>query len=175
MRRRLDQDLARAHLIANLTPGSRIRAERLTVAVTPCGNTLRLVGRTVHECASSTRTCGHGSSPLTKRRTPIACPCRDLRTRSRASGLAGSNRFGWWPAAHSPSRSPETGLTARVPTLEVGEARASWTGDQSLTRPTAVLDSYSGALGFTASGEPNSLRRPRLGPSILSLAIGHQG
>ena len=79
--------------------------------------------------------------------------------------------FGRWPALRGADAEPGAPLTARVPVLAGGRARVTWSGSRDLLDPVSVTDSYAGAIGFRAPGEPGSLRRPQLG--ALHSALGY--
>ena len=79
--------------------------------------------------------------------------------------------YGRWPALRGADAEPGAPLTARVPVLAGGRARVTWSGSRDLLDPVSVTDSYAGAIGFRAPGEPGSLRRPQLG--ALHSALGY--
>jgi Type III restriction enzyme, res subunit len=86
-------------------------------------------------------------------------------------GLQVVSVYGRWPALRGADAASGAPLTARVPVLAGGRARVTWSGSRDLLDPVSVADSYGGAIGFRAPGEPGGLRRPQLG--ALHFALGY--
>ncbi|HVV76270.1 MAG TPA: DEAD/DEAH box helicase family protein [Mycobacteriales bacterium] len=93
----------------------------------------------------------------------LLVPAGPLLVDDSEGHLSVTGAGGRWPASKG-SRGPDDGpLTAVIPTLVSANARVTWSGSRALTRPEEVTESYAGAIGFAAPGEPGSLRRPQFG------------
>lgn len=80
--------------------------------------------------------------------------------------------FGQWPVTRDTDLPAEAPLTARLPVRRTKGARVSWTGGQGLIRASEVIQSFEGAIGFTAHDRPHSLRRPQI--AALHSIVGYQ-
>lgn len=80
--------------------------------------------------------------------------------------------YGVWPARRGSRIEPEEPLTAELPVLGSGTGPIHWYGSHEQVPPEKVLSSFDGAIGFTAHGRPNSLRRPQI--AALHSIVGYQ-
>ena len=99
--------------------------------------------------------------------------CTDVGTQRRADGtLVVHSSYGVWPARRGSAIGADEQLTASLPVLDPGSGPISWRGSRELHSPETVLDSFDGAIGFTAHDQPNSLRRPQI--AALHSIVGYQ-
>jgi superfamily II DNA or RNA helicase len=80
--------------------------------------------------------------------------------------------YGVWPGRRGANIKPDEPLTAFFPVLDSGNGAIKWRGSRQAIPPNRVLDSYDGAIGFTAHDRPNSLRRPQI--AALHSIVGYQ-
>jgi len=80
--------------------------------------------------------------------------------------------YGSWPARRGTRIGPDESLTADLPVLDSGNGPIHWYGRREQITPEQVLDSFHGAIGFTAHDRPNSLRRPQI--AALHSIVGYQ-
>lgn len=80
--------------------------------------------------------------------------------------------YGSWPARRGARIGPDEPLTAGLPLLDPEHGPIHWFGRREQVPPEEVLASFDGAIGFTAHGRPNSLRRPQI--AALHSIVGYQ-
>ena len=83
------------------------------------------------------------------------------------------SRYGEWPVASpSPDQPQPDGEVAAALPIDKAEGEIEWLGERTPILAETVLDSFEGAIGFTAHDRPHSLRRPQIG--ALHSILGYQ-
>jgi superfamily II DNA or RNA helicase len=79
--------------------------------------------------------------------------------------------YGCWPARRGSRIGTDEPLTVGLPLIGSGHGPVHWFGRREQVPPEKVLASFDGAIGFTAHGQPNSLRRPQI--AALHSIVGY--
>lgn len=83
-----------------------------------------------------------------------------------------STPFGQWPVTHDAELPTEGPLAARLPARRSKNSQIKWAGGQEAIQASDVIQSFDGAIGFTAHDQPHSLRRPQI--AALHSIVGYQ-
>lgn len=80
--------------------------------------------------------------------------------------------FGQWPTTCTADLPTDGLLAARLPGDHSPNAQIEWGGSREAAQASEVIQSFEGAIGFTAHDLPRSLRRPQI--AALHSIVGYQ-